>query len=42
MTELGRGAMKKITMEAVVRGSAAAVSLVALVSVVGAGIKWMD
>ncbi len=32
--------MKKITTEVVVRGSAAAVGLVALVSVVGAGVKW--
>jgi len=37
---VGRGAMKKISTEVVVRGSAAAVGLVALVSVVGAGVKW--
>ena len=34
------GAMNKVTQEIVVRGSAAAVGLVALVSVVGAGVKW--
>jgi hypothetical protein len=32
--------MKKITTQVVVRGSAAAVGLVALASVVGAGVKW--
>ena len=32
--------MKKVTTELVVRGSAAAVGLVVLVSVVGAGVKW--
>jgi hypothetical protein len=32
--------MKKVTTEVVVRGSAAAVGLAALVSVVGAGVKW--
>jgi hypothetical protein len=32
--------MKKLTARVVVRGSAAAVGLVALVSVVGAGVKW--
>ena len=32
--------MNKVTQEIVVRGSAAAVGLVALVSVVGAGVKW--
>ena len=37
---LGRGAMNKLNKELVVRGSAAAVVLGALVSVVGAGVKW--
>jgi hypothetical protein len=32
--------MKKNLKETVVRGSAAAAGLVALVSVVGAGVKW--
>jgi hypothetical protein len=32
--------MNKVTTELVVRGSAAAVGLVVLVSVVGAGVKW--
>jgi hypothetical protein len=32
--------MKKVTTEVVVRGTAAAVGLAALVSVVGAGVKW--
>lgn len=36
---LGRGAMNKVTKE-LVRGSAAAASLMVLVSVVGAGVKW--
>lgn len=38
---MGRGAMNKVKTEALVRGSAAAVSLMVLVSVVGAGTKWM-
>ena len=38
---LGRGAMK-VTKELVVRGSAAAAGLMVLVSVVGAGTKWMN
>ena len=33
--------MKNITSEVIVRGSAAAVGLMVLVSVVGAGTKWM-
>jgi hypothetical protein len=32
--------MRKITKEAFVRGGAATAGLVALVSVVGAGVKW--
>lgn len=39
-TVLGRGAMDKFKKEVVVRGSAAAVGLMVLVSVVGAGQKW--
>jgi hypothetical protein len=39
---MGRGAMKNIKSEMVVRGSAAAVGLLVLVSVVGAGTKWMN
>jgi hypothetical protein len=33
--------MNKVTKELVVRGSAAATGLLVLVSVVGAGTKWM-
>jgi len=40
-TVMGRGAMKNIKSEVIVRGSAAAVGLMVLVSVVGAGTKWM-
>ncbi len=36
---LGRGAMNKVTKE-LVRASGAAASLMVLVSVVGAGVKW--
>jgi hypothetical protein len=32
--------MKKLAKDTLVRGSAAAAGLVALVSVVGAGVKW--
>ena len=38
---MGRGAMKNLKSEVIVRGSAAAVGLMVLVSVVGAGTKWM-
>jgi len=38
----GRGAMKKIDKGTLVRGSAALAGLVALVSTVGAGTKWMS
>jgi len=39
-TVWGRGAMNKFKKEVVVRGSTAAVGLMVLVSVVGAGQKW--